>query len=151
MYGCRLGTKYISRKERITHSPAFESTIVKIQDGNETSLTTREREVVECLKKCTQTRNEEIEDESQSIMASRLAKPRKICSNGSEYIETSFILGSAAEIERLFSIGKNVLSQNRCALTPQMFEVLLFLRFNDRLWDAQLVAAAIQCSRGQIS
>ena len=43
------------------------------------------------------------------------------------------------------------MSQDRRLMTLQMFEVLLFLRFNDRLWDAQLVATAIQRSRDKLS
>ena len=54
-----------------------------------------------------------------------------------------FILGSAAEVERLWSIATNVLTDERKNTSPLMLEALLFLRVNERLWDASTVKQAI--------
>ncbi len=43
----------------------------------------------------------------------------------------------------MFSTGKLVLSQNRKAISPQLFEALVFLEYNHRLWDVNLVGDAI--------
>ena len=38
-------------------------------------------------------------------------------------------------VERLFSVAKNVLSDNRKRMPPYHLELLLFLRCNKSLWD----------------
>ncbi len=61
----------------------------------------------------------------------------------SNYIDCNFILGSVAEVERVFSFAKYVLSDNRRCMTPQPFQALMFLKINSRFWDAALVEEAI--------
>ena len=58
-----------------------------------------------------------------------------------------FILGSAAEVERLWSIATNVLTDERKNTSPLMLEALLFLRVNERLWDASTVKQAMHMAR----
>ena len=65
----------------------------------------------------------------------------------SPYRNADFICGSAAEVERLWSIAKNVLTNNRSRLTPAMFETLLFLKTNDEYWDIQSVQEAYTRAR----
>ena len=147
LYGCRLGKKYIGVDAAVIHSRAFEQGVAKIQDGKESTLTDAERDAVKMLEKeCrnfgTQTRNE-----CSASMRTRLAKKRKVESCASIHVDTRFILGSAAEIERLFSTAKLVLSQNRRSMTPQLFEALMFLKYNDRFWNVHLVADAVLQTR----
>ena len=85
-------------------------------------------------------------DDSFNGIAERLAKRRRIGDPSKDYIDCSLILGSSAEVERVFSMGKNVLAPVRHAMTPQIFEALLFLSYN-RLWDEQLVSEAIGLAR----
>lgn len=54
----------------------------------------------------------------------------------------SFILGSVAEVERLWSIAGNILSNNRKKMSPLFFESLLFLKVNRNYWDLALVLEA---------
>ncbi len=54
---------------------------------------------------------------------------------------------SVAEIERVFSAAKYVLSENRRSVTPQLFEDIMFLNFNIRFWDAPLVEETIRETR----
>jgi hypothetical protein len=57
-----------------------------------------------------------------------------------EYINVDFILGSAAEVERLWSICKYILTnQQRKSLTPLLFEALTFLKVNKRFWNLSMV------------
>ena len=60
-----------------------------------------------------------------------------------------FILGSAAEVERLWSIATNVLTDERKKTTPLMLEALLFLRVNEPLWDVNMVKQAIHMARNE--
>lgn len=60
-------------------------------------------------------------------------------------------MGSVAEVERIWITAKHVLSDFRSRMTRQLFEDLLFLQYNGRFWDAQLVADAVNCSRSELS
>ena len=82
-------------------------------------------------------------------MAKRLLKERKVAATGTEYINCAFILGSVAEVERLRSISKYVLPENRRNMTPQLFEAVMFLSVNRWFWGAQLVSQAIYNARQQ--
>ena len=44
------------------------------------------------------------------------------------FIDSNTAILSSAAIERLFSVGKDVLKQNRIGLTDQHFEMLVFLK-----------------------
>lgn len=57
----------------------------------------------------------------------------------SPYKNVDFICGSAAEVERLWSIAKYILTDNRSRMTPAMFESLLFLKTNVEYWDVPMV------------
>ncbi len=74
--------------------------------------------------------------------------PRMRKKNGDVHDYTNcFILGSVAEVERLWSIAKYVLTVNRRLMTPQLFEALVVLKVNERYWDAQLVSKATYSAR----
>ena len=44
------------------------------------------------------------------------------------------VIGSLAEVERLWSIAKHILMESRAAMAPILFEAILFLCFNRELW-----------------
>ena len=54
-----------------------------------------------------------------------------------------FILDSVAEIERLWSLAKNVLPSHRKSCSPVLTEALLFLEVNQGYWSLQLVCEAM--------
>ena len=60
------------------------------------------------------------------------------------YKNVDFILGLAAEVDRLWSIARYVITDLRSRLSPVMFEALLFLKVNKDYWDKYLVAEAIK-------
>ena len=64
-------------------------------------------------------------------------------------MDCDFILGSAAEVERLWSIANHVLTDERKKTSPLMLEALLFLRVNIRLWDIHTVKQAYHMSRNE--
>ena len=57
------------------------------------------------------------------------------------------VIGSAAEVERLWSIARYILTTTRSRMTPMMFEALLFLRANRELWDETTVQKAMNAVR----
>ena len=67
----------------------------------------------------------------------------------SPYINVDFICGSAAEVERLWSIAKYILSNIRSCLTPNLFQALMFLKINQEYWDCRSVQQAYTEARKQ--
>ncbi len=57
------------------------------------------------------------------------------------------MLGSVAEVERVFTAAKYVLYENRRFMTPQILEAIMFLKFSSRFCDAPLVEKAIKEAR----
>ena len=60
----------------------------------------------------------------------------------SPYKNVGFICGSAAEVERLWSICKYILTNVRSRMTPNLFEALVFLKVNHEYWDTRSVQLA---------
>lgn len=67
----------------------------------------------------------------------------------SEYVNLDFVLGSAAEVERLWSLAKYVLTNQRKSMTPLMFEAFMFLKINETFWSEALVIEAYQNARSK--
>lgn len=137
--GCRLGTQYISATSAIVSDPHFESGVVKIQQRRTHTMTAEERDACQGLL-------HEL-DENHHV-AQRIA-PDGIedilnagddSSREDEYINCDFILASTAEVERLWSLAKYVLTDQRSRLEPVFFKSLLFLKENRGFWDQNLVS-----------
>ena len=94
------------------------------------------------------------EDSTSSIgntfgmtMSERLAKRRKLAQQSDTYINSDFVLGSAAQVECLFSFAKHVIPGKRSRMTPQLFEAICFLKANHDCWDVFLFEKAAHCTR----
>jgi hypothetical protein len=113
-------------------------------------LTDEEREAVEVLrvrKHKQQNNNEEEKKDDEDDVNSRMARVNKHqkrdVEKGEECTNSDFILGSAAEIERVWSHGDLILKKSRRNMSrPILFETLLFLKVNRLYWDVSTVAAA---------
>jgi len=60
----------------------------------------------------------------------------------SEYVNSDFIIGSAAEAERLWSEARNVLTAIRSSMAPATFKAIMLLKKNPTFWDGKLTARA---------
>ena len=47
------------------------------------------------------------------------------------------VLGSAAEIERVWSMAGHVLTEHHSSLSPLIFELIMYLKYNTQLWELQ--------------
>ncbi len=98
-------------------SPFFSSGVVKIQRGYKDEMFAAEKHAVECLRKIEDHSNNNVTENAQStaprIMSERLAKRRKVEHGTESYINCDFILRSVAEVERLLSMAKYVMPENR--------------------------------------
>lgn len=88
-------------------------------------------------------------DKHEERLAKRLKTEEQDPSN--EYINCDFILGSAAEVERLWSIAGKVFPKDRANMHPIQVEALLFLRINKRFWDKREVVEAIRQAKQEAS
>ena len=57
------------------------------------------------------------------------------------------MIGSAAVVERLWSVARYTLTTNHLSLSPVLFEALLFLHSNRTLWDVRTVQRALLAVR----
>lgn len=127
----------------------FESGVIKIQSGCQDELNDLDNKAVAFLRSDpVYSTGNNVTDDSVLQMKQRLSKRRKTCTKKRTYIPCNFILGSVAEVERVWSLPKQLLHGDvRASMTPLLFEAFLFLRFYERFWDAELVAQAISHSR----
>ena len=59
------------------------------------------------------------------------------------YINFDVLPGTSVNCERLFSLAKHILSDTRKKTSPRLFEALLFLKVNRKLWDVYDVGIAM--------
>ena len=89
----------------------------------------------------------EIEEESNMTLAEQMMAAQKRRRLGRQgnctlYKNADFITGSAAEVERLWSICKYISILLHKRLTLILFEAFLFLKINPEYWDIQTVQLA---------
>jgi len=145
--GLELGDGCIgSDCRQIRVSTDFLSGAVKIRDEEYGDMSIEERTA------CTHLLEEQVEGGEAPVepppgsLQARLkaAKRRKMEKRGEKMCKsTDFILGSAAEVERLWSVAKLVLSDKRHRSCPVTVEAVLFLRSNRRLWGQDTVKKAM--------
>jgi len=144
-YGCPIELKR-SAPESTALSPdlPFEKAVIKIQRNHYHALTDEEKAAVQPLLKT----SVGVAEEPANVPASLPGSPTLLESitrrehdraagrdEMSPYVDCDFICGSAAEVERLWSTARYILTSQRRSMTPLVFEVLLFLKTNQRFWD----------------
>lgn len=122
---------------------SFGSGAVQIPRNEAGSMTEEENQATKGLMKPTTESRESNDVATGASMREKYNKRPKIDANN-KYMCADFILGSAAEVERVWSPAKYVLSNERRKLKPHMFEEILFLKFNERFCGPQLVAQAMR-------
>jgi hypothetical protein len=145
---CKLEDKWIGRDSAKLASPHFHNGIIKLQSKMTGALTEEEKEAVARLKTSSSTTSTTSSDDSPGRfdMANRLAKRQKTAASVTDgYANADFVLGSCAEIERVWSSAERILRKTRYSLTPIYFETILLLKYNRKFWDMELVSKAIRC------
>jgi hypothetical protein len=115
-------------------------------------LTEDEKDAISMLKIDGGATNEESDGDVEMTVAEKIKagkrKQREETAGGEDqYHNSDFILGSAAEVERLWSHAGLVLTKSRRSMTPMLLEAILFLKCNRRFWDQNLVAEAFAMQR----
>jgi hypothetical protein len=144
----KLGSVYIAADSEKLTDIAFENGVMKIQRGDTASLTPDKKIACKSLD-AINPGDEELESEEPLSLSDKMKmKHRKrkagdlVNGKKSEYLNVDYICGSAAEVERLWSICKCIITTNRSSLTPILLEALVFLRVNRTFWDLRLVQEA---------
>ena len=134
----------------------FESAVCKIQSGRESELTFEERQTVRRALKKKSTSEDSYDDSvggsgaglgSPSLFAEVIQKEQQtqtsdVVEDTSDCVNLDFVVGSAAEIERVWSMANFILVKERNSMSPIMFEALIFLKFNFSYWDDALILKA---------
>eukprot|EP00171_Calliarthron_tuberculosum_P001491 IDg1491t1 len=153
LYNCRLERHYIDVYSLRTTDVDFENGVTRIQRGEADQMTDSEREACKTLlqpsaasathEDCTTSP----EGQELSIASMVRERKRRRLLQREKYVNCNFILGSVAEVERLWSIAKNVRSSSRKSLTPLLFESILFLKVNKEYWNLEVVIQAMNVER----
>eukprot|EP00171_Calliarthron_tuberculosum_P012024 IDg12024t1 len=144
-WGCKLRNKHIAIDATTAPNAIFEQGVVKIQRCREAAMTVNEKNA--CRKLLLENVTDGVGLEGESIL-NRISENKRRCINKqTKYINCDFIIGSVAEVERLWSIAGNILCDNRMRMTPLLFEALVFLKVNKKYWDLNLVRKAMQNAR----
>ena len=62
------------------------------------------------------------------------------------------ILGLGAEVERVWSMAGKVLTKDRSSMSPLVFECIMYLKYNEKLWGlAEVVEANKRCKNTSIA
>jgi len=133
--------RYIAiSNQRLIQCPDFENGIVKIQSGQERSLTATERSAVEIfILPAAAARLEPAEDADLSFAESLLrdgrnVKRRRLAT--SKYRSTEHVSATSNVCERLFSRARLIMNHLRSHMDPDSCEMLLFLKVNSELWSS---------------
>ena len=78
-----------------------------------------------------------------------IRKKRRLSDEEQEYIDCSFLVATSNTVETLFSTAKHILTDLRKAMSPIMFEAILFLKINRGYWDLPMVASAMKSDNKQ--
>jgi len=149
LYNCKLGCNYVGTSAGILVDPEFESGVVKIQRNEISTMSDKERKACESLLIKNQVEASPTNSTFATIAEKVAAKKRRKIEQTEKYMNCSFILGSVAEVERLWSISKHILRDNRKSMTPLVFESLSFLKINSSFWDQGLVSEAMKATRSR--
>jgi len=130
---------YIKPGSSKLQNPEFLSGIIRIQMKQLLQLTLGEQLACEQVKNQTST-EQQVQEGNKAAGPSFVdrmkerTKKRKAgmleSIKASLYMNVDFICGSVAEVERLWSIAKHILSNSRLQMTPHLFETLIYLKIN---------------------
>ena len=148
-YKCKLGTKKIVPDNGLSSEPDFETGIAKVQESvqSKNEMTADEIEACRAFLKLEfvieeDSSNSDNETNIKQMMANRKKRKASEITGISKYIESDFVMGSAAVVEQLWSKADCIYTKRRAGLSPLVFEMIMFLKENRDLWNLFDVAEA---------
>ncbi|GMF22747.1 unnamed protein product [Phytophthora fragariaefolia] len=139
---------YLAQDASIVHHPRFESAVTKILNSKTGELSAAERELVHAFEIPQQTVNRQINwGNTKTYAEEDQERKRRKLEKTIEYQDNRYMLGTSAAVERLFSITKCVMTDQRRSMEPITFEKLMLLKTNRVFWTSKTAATAIRNSR----
>jgi len=129
--------------------------VSKLQNNKSHELTGREKEevknllvtsavrVVAAVESDNNTVAEEESGNNRNVRNLRTALKKRKAEEPETFIDGDFILATAVELERLWSLAKNLLTDKRRGMATVMIQVILFLKENRNLWNDSMVYQSI--------
>ena len=149
-------TSYIDPSSPKRANPVFVSAVCKMQKRLGSTLTMAEKRAIKMwLPRVITTPNDGNNGKTLAEqLKSEQHRKRKVTDelvadnmNTVEDHVLDHVIGSAAEVERLWSIAKHILTDTRSKMAPIVFEAILFLRFNRDIWNEFTVVDALNAVR----
>lgn len=138
---------HLRRDADIVTNVSFESGILKVQGGKENLLTVDEVSALRVFRKSDGVQSDATESGENLSFAQRLLKRRKTqCIESSYTMDIHHVLPTSNICERLFSRAKLVLTDQRASTLPVNFEMLLFLKINQDVWDMNTLHSVMNLS-----
>ena len=126
---------------------AFINAVIKVQQHGELDLTAAEAETIKPWKLDAQ--ESDILEEPCSAFEQRIREREQRMKQAKQQFKSTYdpaimqcVGGSAAEAERVWSMAGHVLSEHRASLSPLVFELIMYLKYNSRLWSLSDVIEA---------
>ena len=132
----------------------FIRAVIKVQQGKEDMLTSEEAKTIEPWKISTDEPVAlDVEPQASGLSEyDRMNLERlqnKKARAQSNIVDSKYdpalkycVLGSSAEVERVWSMAGHVLVDARSSMSPLIFELIMYLKYNKRLWGIHDVVTA---------
>jgi len=119
--------------------------VSKLQNNKSHELTRREKEEVKNLLVTSAVRVVAAveSDNNRNVRNLRTALKKRKAEQPKTYIDCDFILATAVDVERLWSLAKSLLTDKRRGMATVMIQVILFLKENRNLWNDSMVYQSI--------
>ncbi len=135
--------RYLLPNSTIVNNPDFDNGVIKILQGNITTLNQTELNAVYLLKTDVKNHvldNEGLKEDAQDFASLCLKKRRTKEYYGQRYMDCKFLLPTSNIVERFFSSVGYAFNESRQALLPINLETQLFLKVNRSFWSEELVS-----------
>ena len=142
--GIGVDPSYLDLSNPVFANAVFLRGVYKLQMKKANELTEAEKNAVLSLRARPAIRIESGEEtgsaEGEDRYARLTRKVKKLKTDPpAEYTNCDFILGTAVEVERLWSLAKGILTDNRRGMSTLMVQTILFLKENRELWTDTMV------------
>jgi len=126
-----IAIAYLDLSNSVFSNAHFSSGVCKLQRNKSHELTPREKEEVKNLRTSSPVRVAVEAVESERNLRTALKKRKT--EETETYIDCDFILATAVDVKRLWSLAKNLLTDKRRRMATVMIQVILFLKENRNL------------------
>lgn len=120
----------------------FIRAVNKVKQGGEDTLTVEEALVIEPWKLNYQESAESMPDVEEREQKLKIMKSDGVVKSAYDLTLQSCVLGSAAAAERVWDMADEVLTEQRSSMSPLVFELIMYLKYNNRLWSKADVVEA---------